>query len=231
MFALPFLLLTMTLTPVQIAQCIPACGKGQWSAHAISVPDDFRVPSPDGHVTITGNRDFWWLATQGKVASARHEVLSWTEFLWAPDSHAFAVTESVGYTSGYHVRVFVNKSRDWTEVKGLTTRVGHDFERKHQCYYHSVNVAAVSWQQGSNELILAAVEPETGDCPHTCYFETYLLDVNKKRIADRRAPSGLPPEWKAELGENLAGDYECLQKSKRERSFVLSLQSRRESTL
>ncbi len=221
------------------SQCV-GCAEGQWSKQAIAGVNEFRIPAPDGQFAIAGSHDEWWVEANHRVVSHKNPLPTWSEFIWAPDSRSIALTQSFGYTSGYSVSVFRITSNGLLEAPGISTLVRKDFETKHSCEDRDVNVAALRWDNNSEDLVLAAQEPPVGGvCPDMYYFETYLVSVTDRQIRRHVLPPQLPDEWKGSLGDELAANYKYIMKeehkkklkSKRERSFVLSLQSRRESTL
>jgi hypothetical protein len=99
--------------------CPPGCGPGRWASGAIDLstvrsnaPEETRnilVPSPDHQKTVHILKDKWWVETgEAKISPTRNasSVFYPAEIAWASNSDAFYITESMGYSTGYHALVY-----------------------------------------------------------------------------------------------------------------------------
>jgi hypothetical protein len=163
----------------QVTQCPPGCGPGRWSLEAVDLSSesgkapyesrDIRIASPDQQKTVRIVKDRWWVEIGGRKISPNSKTESLlypAELAWAPDSRALYITQSVGYSTGYHTEVYRLKEDDLHLVTGVNETIQRDFERQHKCDYGQLpNVAGLKWLGDSEQLVRVAEVPPVGICP------------------------------------------------------------------
>ena len=178
------LLLLFAVTPVQAAQ---------FARHAVGVADIFggirpkTLTAPDGRTRAVVRFTDWGVDGQDRltvfVGGEDHDFPAGpnAELLWAPDSHAIAVTANDGGAVGsFEVSVLVRgvKGRRWHWRQiDLTDRVAGLFAPRMRCDSDEVpNVGAVGWTSGQRLIVVAQVPPHSS-CANRGFIAGYIVDV------------------------------------------------------
>ena len=172
---------------------------GVWSARAayawpgLTAIADFPtggraidVPSPDGSRVISIGDSYLIVRVAShprRTIGSRIKIEDLLEVLWAPDSRAFAVTQSDGgWVGTWHVAVFQISSEALNRVS-VSEQVFLDFSRRrvrrlgNGCTSEEPNIGAVTWLNGSSRLILLAeAPPHSSDCDMG-RVHGYMVDV------------------------------------------------------
>ena len=103
------------------------------------------------------------------------------ELLWAPDSHAIAVTANAGGAVGsFEVSVLVRgvKGRRWHWRQiDLADRIAKLFGPRMRCERDEApNVGAVGWTSGRRLIVVAQVPPHSA-CANRGFIAGYIVDV------------------------------------------------------
>jgi hypothetical protein len=211
----------------QELQCPHDCVIGEWSNTGIQIPGSnrIRIPSPDGSNVIHTDGDYWWLDIAGKKTSAKKFPLeTWREFGWAPDSQAFYLTQSEGFTTGYHTEIYRIEKGGVVRLSQLDDLVQRDFERRHRCRQrapgrrwldNAPNRAGVSWTKGSSELLMVSEVPPVGICREAPYFAGYLVSISSRRIVARYSPEALLVQWGNVVGKRLKDNFKELSEQQK----------------
>lgn len=217
------LLVSVSLVSARETDCPPGCSPGRWSTEAIDLSShkgkapyedrDIRVYSPDQQKAFHVFNDHWWVEIRGKRISPPQqssELLYPAEMAWAPDSRAFFITSSVGYSTGYSTVVYRltdDKLLASTQMSGIAQR---DFDRRHRCsdgpVGNSSNVAGFKWLHDSDRLLVIVEVPPVGICKEAEYFGGYEIELNSLQIAQRFSPQQLGDRWSTVLGDRLTSN-------------------------
>lgn len=197
----------------QTVECPPGCSPGRWSSEAIDLsvarvkaPEearDIRIASPDRSKSIRVVNERWWVESSGHkifAQSSAATIFYPTEVAWSPDSSAFYITDSVGYTTGYHIAVYRIAGTRLREIKDIHRKVQRDFAKRHGCELgHLPNVAGLHWEDAGH-LLVVGDEPNVGVCDEMNYFGGYMISLPDGKILARYSPQMLENQWKRALG-------------------------------
>src|SRR5579885_3027437 len=206
--------------------CPPGCGPGRWSTAAIDLSlakmkapyesRDIKVDSPDGHKSLRVVKDHWWVEVAGRKIfrpAKAAEILYPAEAAWAPDSRSLFITQSAGYSTGYHVDVYRISDSTVVQIQ-LSSIVARAFDRRHRCFDGQVsndpNTAGFKWLDGADRLVVVAEAPPVGVCKDANYFGGYEVSLTSRKILQRFSPQQLHDQWDAELGERLRDNLTLL---------------------
>lgn len=105
---------------------------------------------------------------------------------WAPDSKGFYVMWSDGGAiGGYHVRAFLVSDDEAIESPG-PKNVATEFAQHHYCETRGNNLYAISWEDGSNQLLLKAGVYPTSDCGRQMGFALgYRVSTASGEVTNR----------------------------------------------
>lgn len=226
-----FLLIAIgRVTPEQITLCPPGCNPGRWSTEATDLSSDnsrapyntrdIRVYAPDRHKSLHVLKENWWVEVDGtRISSSTEtsEILYPAEAAWAPDSGSLFITQSVGYSTGYHTDVYriVENKLVSVEVNRIIKR---EFDRRHKCLDRGTgegndpNVAGFKWLGGSDRLLIVAEVPPVGVCKDLEYFGGYEVSLNSGTVVQRFSPQQLADRWGEVLGERLKSNLGYLSR-------------------
>jgi hypothetical protein len=214
------LLLTVSLVSAQETRCPPGCSPGRWSTDAIDLSSrrvkepyedrDIRIYSPDHQKSFHVVNDHWWIEVGVKrfsLSQKDSDLLYPAEMAWAPDSRAFFITDSVGYSTGYRADVYQVTQDKLLAITKLSSIIQMDFDRHHRCFDGPVgnapNVAGFKWLGGSDHLLFIAEVPPIGICKEAEYFGGYEIALASQQIVQRLSPQQLGDRWGEVLGERL----------------------------
>lgn len=183
---------------------------------------DIEVYAPDHQKSFRVVKDTWWVEVSGKridPPKEATEMLYPAEVAWSPDSGSFFITQSVGYTTGYHTEVYRISGNELVLIQ-VNRIVSGDFDRHHRCFDGQVgndpNVAGFKWLSGSDRLLMVAEAPPIGICKDAEYFGGYEISLRSREIVERFSPEQLADRWGNMLGERLKSDLAYLSaKSKK----------------
>ena len=109
-------------------------------------------------------------ADRHPIRGAPIEVQDVAEVLWAPDSRAFAITESDGgWIAQWSATIYVVDSTTVRPVASASQAFA-DFSRRkvlrrgYGCTVEPPNMAIVDWNRGPERLLLVAEAPPHGTC-------------------------------------------------------------------
>jgi hypothetical protein len=209
----------------QAVECPPGCSQGRWSKDAVDLSSESRkapyesrdilIFAPDHRRIARILKDHWWIEDGTKRIAPKNSSLFYpAEFAWAPDSRAFFITTSIGYTTGYEVRLYRIAEGKIISIGKVNKTVRLDFEHRHRCFSYGVgndpNIAGLKWLNGSERILVAAEVPPLGICKEADYFGGYEISISSGEILRRFSPDGLAAGWSQVLGESLTGDLELL---------------------
>jgi len=205
------------------------CGPGRWSTEAIDLSSrkvkapyedrDIRVYSSDRKKSFHVVNHQWWVKVGEKRISPPKklsELLYPAEMAWAPDSSAFFLTSSIGYSTGYRAQVYRVAHDKLIPITRLSGVVQKDFERHHRCFDavagvgNAPNLAGFKWLGGSDRLLVVAEVPPIGICKEQEYFGGYKIALPSGQIVQRLSPQQLSDQWADTLGERLKSNLEYL---------------------
>jgi hypothetical protein len=228
---LSLLLMSIGLvTPAQITLCPPGCNPGRWSTEATDLSSDsskapynsrnIQVYAPDHHKSVHVVKENWWVEAEGTRMSSSteaSEILYPAEVAWAPDSQSFFITQSVGYSAGYHTDIYRIMENKLVPVE-VNRIVEREFDRRHKCFDRGTkegndpNIAGFKWLGGSDRLLIVAEVPPIGVCKDLEYFGGYEVSLNSQRIVQRFSPQQLADRWGEVLGERLKSNLGYLSR-------------------
>jgi len=142
-----------------------------------------------------------------KVGGSPIPISSLAEILWAPDSKAFAITQSNGgWVGSFDVRVY------WLDHGGLqrvhvSKDALSDFNQRkvtkrppNGCEIEEGNIGALAWRHGSEELLLLAeAPPHSSDCDMG-YLRGYLVKAKTGTVLQRYAAKDVRRLFPSDLG-------------------------------
>jgi hypothetical protein len=127
------------------------------------------------------------------------------EVLWAPNSKAFALTQSTGgWVGSWNVSVFL-VSRNEIKKVSIADRAFSEFKerkvvRKKNCDIEEPNIGAVAWIEGSSRLVVLAEAPPHSSCCDMGYIRGYTLEVQSGNILARYGRAELDRTFNNRLG-------------------------------
>lgn len=222
------LILSLLMVPAivgQAVECPPGCSQGRWSKDAVDLstepsrePEksrDIVISAPDHRKVARILNDHWWIEDSGKKIVAKDPLLYYpAEFAWAPDSSAFFITTSPGYTTGYEIYIYRIVQGKIISIGGINRKVRIAFERRHRCFDgdtgNDPNIVGFKWLKGSEQILVVAEVPPLGICSQADYFGGYEISLSSGRILRRFSPEELAAGWSQVLGESLVGDLKQL---------------------
>lgn len=161
--------------------------------------------------------DRWWVEVGEKRISPPKqlsELLYPAEIAWAPDSNAFFITSSLGYSTGFRTDVYQVTEDKVVAIPKLASIIQRDFDRHHRCSEqgmgNSPNVAGFKWLDGSQRLLIIAEVPPVGICKEEEYFGGYEIALPSPQIVQRFSPKQLSDTWTQVLGDRLKSNLEFL---------------------
>lgn len=168
-----------------------------------------EVRSPDGLKRINVNDDDLKLmgANSTKIVGSPIPVSDLAEILWAPDSKAFAITQSNGgWVGTWDVSVCYVESGGLRLVhlsKGALADFNHRKVTKkapNGCEIQGGNIGAIAWVHGSEDLLLLAeAPPHSSDCDMG-YLRGYLVEARTGTVLRRYAARDVGRIFSTDLG-------------------------------
>lgn len=192
-----------------------------------------RIPSPNGKYEIACNS----VPHEQQVSASESETLEspsceivapgkrvpidlkvGPEALWAPDSHAVAITQSLGGAIGtYQVLIYRPQQSGAHDV---STEVRHDLAKKYPACVGSiagcsaeqrrqmrrdpswVNVAAIKWMAKSDELLMMAWVPDSSAFgANLGKRQGYVVDAHTGRILRRYSEAEFSKKFRKYFGD------------------------------
>ena len=197
---------------------------GMWSASGAylwpgaTVFDNFpehgraiTLRSPDSSVTLAVDDTGITvrIAHHSGYVTRRLGIQSLSEVLWAPDSRAFAVTQSDGgWVGTWYVEVYLISDTSLQRAK-VTDRAFEDFSRrkvtrKRPCEVEAPNLGALTWSQSSKRLLIIAEAPPHSSCCDMGRIHGYMVDVPTGTIIARYSLTDLVKLYQAKFGWRFA---------------------------
>jgi len=171
---------------------------------------DIIASSPDGAITTRVTETELTLVDRNnamRFAGASIPLASLGEILWAPDSTAFALTQSDGgWVGTWSVKIYRLKSGgvSASDPGGLPLA---DFKRLFpRCSDEYANVAAVGWLDGSRRLRLVVEMPCHSSCSDMCKVVGYVVDPTHGGVIERVPAPAIRGRWKTALGLRLRSE-------------------------
>jgi len=209
-----------------------AARTGMWAARAaylwpgptaiVPYPEGGRaidVRSPDGRSVVEIRENRLSLRDGGGLLLRNGAVADLAEVLWAPDSHAFVVTESDGgWMGGWDVTEFRIAGRSVKRSK-IGRKAFREFSQRKTtyllgypppggCTMECPNIGAVGWVNGSQQLVVVAEAPNHSSCCDMGTVLGYLLDASTGVILRRYQPDALGKEFAEHLGSRFVATQE-----------------------
>jgi len=185
---------------------------GVWSARAANAARQYRVDAPNGrYVILVDNSQLTVRATERTRAAVGKpiEVESLAEVLWAPDARAFAVTQSDGGSVGTWSVTLFRVSESELQRVDIAKQVRAEFNRRtvpsHAagCSIEEGNVGALTWRDGSRNLVLIAEAPLHSSGCDLGHVQGYFVDAQSGAILSRYTRVDLHRLFQKELGVRL----------------------------
>ncbi len=192
---------------------------GQWSARAVYTAYGLkvfdgpggrrisRIPSPDGRFTVVMSKVDMKVLQKGKVmcGSKRLGAETLAEILWAPDSSAFAVTQSDGgWLGSWYMEVYRVGGKCVERVRGLS-RVAEKHAAMFRCGGKRTvgNWGAVWWSDNGDRLGIVAEVPTVSDCTHLGRLTGYVISLPGADIVESLSETEVLRQWKKALGQRI----------------------------
>jgi hypothetical protein len=177
------------------------------------------IPSPNGRVVVQskgqGDDTHWYLEVSGNSQAINTDAWPYPEFLWSSDSNALAVTYSDGGSVGnFHVTIYLLTSHN-TEIIDFAPAVQKEFLTHYpKCFDpETPNIAAVSWLNGSQRLLMAAEVLPDSNCDDMGTFALYEVSVPKGDIIKKYGQIEAKRQFRNVLGAELKNaDDDCILK-------------------
>jgi len=224
-------LLTMwfLLTCLIRAERCPNTGQrpGDWSRLAVVVCEDaknqmhLKMASPDGQkvLTVLGDDLDGEVFVESVVKADRRSL--WAarpgeEVLWSPDSKAIVVTICFGASGPCKVWITSdNESAPDNEDWDMSTVVIDAFSTDHKgddCYTWA-NVGALTWEDGSERIVLIAEVPPSPECQghNEGYFEAFEVSLSQRKVLSRFNMQQTIQRWRDMFGKGLRSDIKLVR--------------------
>lgn len=178
-----------------------------WSALDDNLGRRASFYSPDHKklVEIVGNEVFISLNGNRFKTDINNETKHDAELGWAPDSTKFFVTWSeTGELGRWHTQVYRVDSSGVHEIPGITDPARKDFEQFVRKLpidpildnatmrsiwsseaYCELDVVGGRWLNGSRELLLSVLVPNTSACKYMTLFDVYRVDATTGDVLQR----------------------------------------------
>jgi hypothetical protein len=168
----------------------------------------FYSPDHKKLIEVVGSEAFLRMGGKSFKTDINNETNHDAELGWAPDSTRFFVTWSDGgEQGGWHMQVYGLDASGVHEIPGIAEPARKDFElfvRKlpidptmdnpnmrslwdSQDYCEPYNVVGGRWLNGSRQLLLSVLVPNTSACRYTTLFDVYRVDAVTGKILQRYA--------------------------------------------
>lgn len=162
------------------------------------------VASPDGAITTRVTNIELTLVDRNnpaRFAQTSIPIASLAEILWAPDSSAFALTQSDGgWVAAWSVRAYRLRSTGLSESDPGRLALADFKQLFSRCRDEYPNVAAVDWLNGSSRLRLVLEMPCHSSCRDMCRVAGYVVNVADGAVIERVPEAAVQREWKAITG-------------------------------
>jgi hypothetical protein len=214
----------LLLFPVQVTQAATLAlpQAGEWASRGAylwpgptAIADSpeggrlIQVMSPDSSMVLIVSEYEMLLKrsqAESKVIGDTIPVGSLAEVLWAPDSRAFAVTQSDGGSVGsWSVKVYHVTDAGLRSVKVAEAALV-DFNRRKVsqrapgCEVEGGNVGAVAWRDGSKSLMILAEAPNHSSCCDMGRIQGYLVEAQSGVIRARYSRADVQKLFQGDLG-------------------------------
>jgi hypothetical protein len=166
-----------------------------------------KVRSPDGLAVALAGPTTIDVLVKGKllIMPRTSGVQALAELSWATDSTAFAVTQSDGGELGTWYVVVYRLQEGAVVALDVTAAALTAFKREYSCIEpEEPNVGAVTWANGSRELIIATEVPPHSTCPQRGMLRGYVVNVTTGAIVTEVSEGELRAKWGPLLGARLA---------------------------
>jgi hypothetical protein len=175
---------------------------------------NLEMSSPDHSVLLKID------GQEGRFYSGGHEigpafkVARDVEIIWSPDSRAVIFTLSLGAAGPVAADFGVVHGPSSAADIALTERIRRDFASHHlkdKCH-EEVNVAGLTWLDGSARAVLIAEVPPSPQCTESGgYFEAYIVSFPNGQILERCSMKETIRRWRKVFGPRLKGDIDLLK--------------------
>jgi hypothetical protein len=128
------------------------------------------------------------------------------EVIWSPDSKGLLITFCLGAMGPCEAETSLDTyagSRPLTEIVQTAFSAG----RTNDPCYTEANVAGLSWEEGSKEVVLIAEVSPSPECPRDGgYFEGFVMSVPEGRITAHYTMVETVKRWRKILSRHLLED-------------------------
>jgi hypothetical protein len=213
-----------------MAQRCPNDGEkpGYWSKSAVVICEDsttkqmhLKVPSPDGKKLLFVNgREFegTFLLNSDRERTPQElfPARAGAEALWSPDSKAIAVTTCFGAAGPCVMRTTLDLAQGAPgELVKTAFAAGHE----HDICYTNANVGALTWEDGSDKIVIIAEVPPSGGCneQNAGYFEAFVVSLTERKVISRFNMQETIRLWRSILGTGLQSDIKLVREDAKDR--------------
>jgi hypothetical protein len=168
-----------------------------------------EIPSPDGSLLLVVDGQQARLFSKGHVVGLPFSVAHDEEIIWSSDSRALLFTLSFGAAGPVSTGFSAVQEATSTGSPDLTATIRRDFVSHHSddACHRSVNVAGLTWLDGSAKAVLIAEVPPSPQCEEAGgYLEAYVVSFPDGRIVERYSMSETIRRWRRVFGSRLDGD-------------------------
>ena len=219
-FVVVFVLFAVSLR----GQYCPLTGSkpGSWSKLSSAVCYDqsndqlhLKVLSPDKQKSVLvegrhADHQSLFISSNGVNIEKLQPAFLGIEVLWSPDSRGLALTICSGSSGPCGTRTTLDGGREsLSDIVTAAFSAGHKAD---PCYTEA-NVGALTWEQGSEKIVLIAEVPPSPQCNghHDGYFEAFVVSVRDGKILSRVSMQETVHRWHSILGSRLRSDIKLVR--------------------
>lgn len=210
------------LPPSVNAQVCPRTGweSGEWSRLAVQPcrenldQNPLRVPLRGGKRSLLFDGSSVYII-EGRTSRKLATYHPGDELLGSPDSNHFLISYCFGATGPCGT-----ESLD-EEYGGpsITDQVREEFSAGHKgdACYAEANVGPLTWEQGSERVVVVAEVPPALECDghNDGYFEAFVVSLPDGKIVSRFNMQETIRRWRSILGPGLRDDIKLVQEDAR----------------
>ncbi len=160
----------------------------------------------DGKFFLKSNKDAKLEELQPALVGA--------EVLWSLDSKGLAITTCFGGSGPCVVWTSLDDKRQTpTEIAKAAFSTDH----KTDACYTNANVGALTWEQGSENIVLVVEVPPSPQCVghNEGYFEAFLISLSERKVVSQFNMQETVRRWNKILGTGLRNDIELVREDAR----------------
>jgi hypothetical protein len=165
-----------------------------------------KIPSPDRSLMLIVDGQWAKFQQKGRDIGPRLAINQNESIIWSPDSRALIVTTSFGAAGPTNSEVIFVRQDVSPEVPDIQRTIKTDFATRnpHDPCRDYVNVAGLTWLNGSKEAVFVAMDPPSPGCGETGgYFDAYVVSIPEGRIVARHSMKEAEKRWRNVFGPGL----------------------------